>query len=109
MINYTTPTITLTVEGADITADDVYVTLKQGNIEFTRAKNTLNIEATSGRRPDTVISFTLTQQETARFNTKDVVQAQVNWINSDGIRAATGIALLKVKRNLLDEVINYGN
>lgn len=110
MINYTTPTITLIVEGVDITNDDVYVSLKQGSIEITKTDADLTVNSeTIGEITNTKIEFTLTQQESAAFSTKDVVSAQVNWINADGVRAATGITTLKVRRNLLDEVINYGD
>lgn len=36
MINYTTPTISLTVEDIDLTGKDVYVTLEQGCNQLTK-------------------------------------------------------------------------
>lgn len=110
MINYTTPTISLTVEGVDITTNDVYVTLEQGNKELTKSGSDLTIAAeTVGQTTNTNISFVLTQEESASFRFNSSVNVQVNWISSSGVRAATEIKNINVMRNLLDEVIEYGN
>ena len=110
MINYTTPTISLTVEGVDISSDDVYVTLEQGSKEMTKSGSDLNITTdTHGQVTDTNITFVLTQEESASFRFNAPVSVQVNWISSQGVRAATEIKSVPVMRNLLDEVIEYGN
>lgn len=108
MIRYTTPTISLSVEKTDLTGKDIYVSLEQGNIYLTKsgAELTVNVE-TVEQKPITHISFTLTQEESATFNENKSVSVQVNWISSDGVRAATGIKSIKVMRNLLNEVIEY--
>lgn len=110
MINYTTPTISLTVEGVDISSDDVYVTLEQGSHELTKSGTDLNITTdTHDQTTDTNITFVLTQSESASFRFNSAVGVQVNWISSSGVRAATEIKQISVMRNLLDEVIEYGN
>ena len=110
MINYTTPTITLTVEGVDISANDIYVSLEQGKIELTKSGSDLIVTTdTHGQVTDTVITFTLTQEESATFNFGKSVSVQVNYISAQGVRDATEIKTIGVMRNLLDEVIAYGN
>lgn len=110
MINYTTPTITLTVEGVDISANDIYVSLEQGHIELTKSGSDLIVTTdTHGQVTDTVITFTLTQEESATFNFGKSVSVQVNYISAQGVRDATEIKTIGVMRNLLDEVIAYGN
>lgn len=110
MINYTTPTIQLTVEGVDITSDDIYVTLEQGSTELTKKGNDLTTQTvTHGQVTDTEITFMLTQTESASFDFSRSVSLQVNWITSGGVRSATDIKTIPVMRNLLDEVLEYGN
>lgn len=43
MIAYTTPTISLTVEGVDLSGLDVYVSLEQGKLELTKTGTALII------------------------------------------------------------------
>lgn len=106
MINYTTPTISLTVEEVDLTGTDVYVSLEQGNHELTKSGSDLIISTDEG---DTNIIFTLTQEESASFNFGKSVSVQVNWISQAGVRDATEIKSVGVMRNLLDKVISYGD
>lgn len=110
MINYTTPTISLTVESVDLTGNDVYVSLEQGKTELTKTGADLIIDTeTQGQQTDTTITLTLTQTESASFDFGKSVSVQVNWINASGVRDATEIKSISVMRNLLDEVISYGN
>lgn len=105
MINYTTPTITLTVEGVDISAFDVFVTLEQGKTELTKSGADLTITTETVQQiTNTIISFTLSQLESAKFDYSRYVNVQVNWINN-GTRNATEIETIEVMRNLLDRVI----
>ena len=106
MINYTTPTITLEVENADLTGQDVYVTLEQTGVELTKSGEDLTI-TTQG--DNTIIVFALTQVESAYFDYGKKAQVQVNFINSDGLRDATNIAQISVFKNLLDKEIEYGD
>ena len=110
MINYTTPTISLTVEDVDLTGNDVYVSLEQGKTELTKTGTDLIIDTeTQGQQTDTTITLTLSQTESASFDFGKSVSVQVNWINSSGVRDATEIKTIGVMRNLLDKVISYGN
>lgn len=110
MIRYTTPTISLTVEKADLTGKDVYVSLEQGSMILTKSGSDLTVTVTTvDEQPMTTISFTMTQEESATFNENKSVSVQVNFISADGVRAATGIKTIKVMRNLLNEVIEYGD
>ena len=110
MINYTTPTISLVVEGINLSSRDVYVTLEQGRHKLTKKNADLIITTeTIQQITNTNIYFTLTQEESASFDFNKNVAIQVNWINSSGVRDATEIKAISVMRNLLDEVIEYGN
>lgn len=106
MIKYTTPTISLIVEGVDITAHDIYVTLEQGTTELIKTGSDLIVSTDDG---DTSIIFTLTQEESAMFDHNKSAAVQVNWITSTGVRCATEIKSIGVLRNLLDKVISYGD
>ena len=110
MIKYTTPTITLIVEGVDLTGKDIYATLEQGCRELTKkgSEMTVTTEAVDDRT-DTVLTMVLSQEESASFDFNRNADVQVNWIESNGVRAATEIKSIKVMRNLLGEVISYGD
>lgn len=110
MINYTTPTISLTVEGVDLSGMDTYVSLEQGQKELTKTGDDLIIEPIVGTETtDTSITFTLTQEESAFYDFGKRVSVQVNWISSAGVRDATEVETIPVMRNLLDKVVEYGN
>lgn len=110
MINYTTPTITLVVEGVDLTGKDIYATLEQGCRQLTKKGSEMTVTTeTVGQRTDTVLTMVLSQEESASFDFNRNVYIQVNWIASNGVRAATEIKAILVMKNLLDEVISYGD
>lgn len=110
MIRYTTPTISLVVEGVDISEKDIRVTLEQSNVELTKKGADLTVSTTTHEQvTDTNIQFALTQEESALFRVNAGCAVQVNWISSNGVRAATEIKSVPVMRNLLDEVIAYGD
>jgi len=105
MINYTTPTISLVVEGVNISDSDVYVSIEQGKTELTKSGADLTITTETVQQvTNTLISFTLTQQESALFDYDRNADIQVNWIKN-GVRGATRIETVHVLRNLLNEVI----
>ena len=106
MINYTTPTISLTVEGIDLTEQDIYVSLEQVRAELTKKGDSLTVSYSEG---NTNITFDLSQEESAMFKFDKPVEVQVNWISVSGVRAATEIKTIGVMRNLLDKVIEYGD
>ena len=66
MIKYTTPTISLIVEGVDITAHDIYVTLEQGLTELVKTgADLVATTITEDQMTSTRITLTLTQTESA--------------------------------------------
>ena len=110
MIRYTTPTISLIVEGVDLTSKDVYVTLEQGKHELTKKGSDLTISTETVQQvTNTLISFTLSQAESAAFKLSASAAVQVNWISSAGVRTATEIKTINILKNLLEEVITYGD
>lgn len=110
MIRYTTPTITLTVEGIDLTGKVIYATFEQGRRKLTKRNADMTVSTvTEDERTDTVLAMMLTQEETAAFDFDKSVLVQVNWISVGGIRCATEIKKIGVMRNLLDEVVSYGD
>lgn len=109
MIRYTTPILPLEVEGIDLTNnEDVYVTLKQNDVELTKRGSDLTVQY-DGETDISTITFMLSQEETAAFSLDRAVDVQVNYINASGVRDATNIAIIPVMRNLLGKVINYGD
>ena len=106
MRRYTTPTLTLVVEGLDLTAMDVYVTLRQGKRLLTLTDPEMETEVVE-QRTDTKLTVTLSQEQTAFFEAVPV-DVQVNWIGVDGARDATEVKRVEVWPNLLQEVIAYG-
>lgn len=110
MIKYTTPTITLTIEGVDLTGQDIYVSIEQGQHELMKHGSDLTVTTETVQQvTNTIVTFTLAQEETADFCFNKGASVQVNWINAAGKRAATEIKTIGVMRNLLDEVISYGD
>ena len=102
MRQYTTPTLTITVKGVDLTAaDSVWVTIanKERNVVITKDEPTLTVSGS-----DTTCTITLSQEETRRFAAKSKVDIQVNWM-TDAVRCATDIASVTAFENLLKEII----
>lgn len=102
MIQYTTLTLPLLVEGVDITgADDVYVTIsdKPGAVVVTDDSPTL---AASGN--DTSVTATFGQTDTGKFVENTTAIVQVNWMDN-GSRKATLPAEIHVYENLIKEVL----
>lgn len=99
MRRYTTPTVTVTVEGVDLTAQDVLVT-------FSQRGNRLTVEGPSMalQDGDTVISVPLSQLQTGGFF-EGSAEVQVNWLDGYGHRDATTVGAIQVERNLLAEVV----
>ena len=99
MRRFTTPTLTITVEGVDLTAQEVMVTFQQRSRTLTVEQPTMAL--VDG---DTVISVPLTQLQTGGF-AEGSAEVQVNWLDGNGHRDATTIGAIQVERNLLDEVV----
>lgn len=104
MVRWTTPTFTLTVKNVNLTGYQIYVTIKQGEsvvtIDYTDV--TLNIVA-----ENSILSFTLSQQDSAKFDFRNKANVQVNAINSDNHRVATDIMEIDILANLIDKEIEY--
>ena len=103
MRRYTTPTVWLKGKGIDLTDGfDVYVSLEQENVELTKTGDALTVEKDGD---DTIVSFSLTQEESAGFRDTSLVSCQINVLDAAGKRYATGIKQMKIGKNLLEEVI----
>lgn len=104
MVSYTTPQITLLIEGIDLTGQDKDIYVSIGN-KCLVTKSGEDVSAVlSGE--DTLVYVRLTQEESARL--LGLCKVQVNWINDQGIREATEIETIEVTPNMLQEVIRYG-
>lgn len=105
MIRGTTPLIHMNIINGgelDLTeAEDLYITLRQGNTVITK-RDELVIDAQS-------VGFSFTQRESLRLK-EGPAEVQVNWIYVDPEdnvkrRAATRIQRIEIGGQLLDEVI----
>lgn len=97
MRRYTTPTIIVRIEGADLTGCDVYVTFMQGRREHTVKNPPMRIEGS-----DTYLEVRLTQLQSARFAHDKPVEVEVNVVDYNNYRAATNIAEISIDRQLLE-------
>lgn len=106
MIRYTTPTVTLTVNGIgnlDLSAaEEVVVTLIQGETQYDITGNDLEIEGNT-------ISFQLSEEQTAALTEDVSVLCQVNWTwqNDGGTlgRGATNIVRIPIGKQLYQEAM----
>ena len=106
MIQYTTPTITLTVKGKNLIGYDIYASHEQGSLKLTKTGQDLTVSTeTIEGVTNTIVEFDLTQAESAAFSYGKKALAQVNWIDGNGKRMATKSKALTVERNLLNEII----
>lgn len=105
MRRFTTPTINLTIRGADLTNCNVWLTLSQG-----RTMLTIRLDELEDWEPGEVVStcpVTLTQEQSAMFTSTSPTLVQVNAVSSEGFRWASGIDSTKLGRNLMEEVVSY--
>lgn len=106
MIQWTTPTITLTINGVrglDLSeAQEVIVTLIQGSTQYDKTGSDLEIEGNT-------ISFALSEAETAALAADLSVLCQVNWTwtNADETlgRGATNIIKIPIGKQLYQEAM----
>jgi len=106
MIQWTTPTLRLTVRGADLTGTDVYATIKQSGrdpIEGEVTSVTYDDEANA-----TVVLADFTQAQTGSIR-KGEATVQLNIVTVDGRRLATAEKRIEVGDNHIKEVLEYGN
>lgn len=105
MRRFTTPTINLTIRGADLTNCNVWLTLSQGGTMLT-----IRLDELEDWEPGEVTStcpVTLTQEQSSMFSSTSSTLAQVNALSSDGFRWASEIDNVKLGRNLMEEVVRY--
>lgn len=104
MRRYTTPTLELVVEGIDLTASDVYVTLSQQGTEVTTRADADDMSCDGA---DTTIVVAYTQEQTASL-AEGRAKVQVNWVDAESRRNATDVASVKVTGNLLGRTVGNG-
>ena len=105
MIQWTTPTLRLTVRGADLTGTDVHATIKQGGrdpIEGDVTSVTYDSESNA-----TVVLADFTQVQTGKIRHGDAT-VQLNFVTPDGRRLATAEKRIEVGDNHIKEVLAYG-
>lgn len=100
MRRFTTPTVTVEVEGVDLTTSTVLVTFQQRSNRLTVEGPTMALQG-----EDTIISIPLSQLQTGGF-AEGGVEVQVNWLDGYGHRDATTVGAIQVERNLLAEVVD---
>lgn len=99
MRRYTTPSIGVRIDGADLTGCDVYLTMMQGSVTLTlRLDTSDDWQAGASSASGTV---TLTQDQSAMFEEGKDVEVQANAISTEGLRWASGIATVRFGRNLM--------
>lgn len=99
----TTPTITVTVD-ADLTGFNVHLALKNGSAVYVKENEDLDISVDGDR---TVVSTTLTQEETLSFKAPSNLEIQIRAEKDDGtVAIASAIGTIKVEKILEDGVIN---
>jgi len=105
MIQWTTPTLRLTVRGADLTGTDVHATIKQS------CRDPIEGEVTSvtydGEENATVVLADFTQVQTGGIR-KGEATVQLNFVTVDGRRLATAEKRVEVGGNHIKEVLPYG-
>lgn len=108
MDRYTTPTKTIRVKGVDLTPYDMIVSLRQSvrgrpnAHEVDIGLDDLTVEADGD---DTLVTLTLTQEQTGGFVPGDV-EYQVNY-GAGFARMATIVGTLTMGRNLLTGVVEF--
>ena len=103
MRRYTTPTIPVRIEGADLTGCDVYMTFRQGRTQVDIGPmSDLAIDGTTA-----TFEVTLTQEQSALFKPRDI-SVEINVIDPSGFRDATAIKTIRADSNLLERVIAHG-
>lgn len=106
MIIGTTPTFTLRLKrtyNVDLaSAQNIYVTFKQGNTILSKDRS--NITIVDGK----TITVTLTQEESLNFSLDKKIEMQLNWTYIDGgitKRAATKVITINLEKQLLTQVL----
>ena len=103
MYQGTTPSLTLAIDGYDLTDATVCLTLENGNKQLTFTEDQLEIEYA-----DDVSTITLkfTQEDTFRLPL-GVMTCQVRWVDAEDEAYTTETATFEVNSVLLRKVIVY--
>ena len=102
-----TPTISVTAQGVDLTESTVYVTIEQSDIQVTKV-----VPSTDGsgwmekKGNDTDVCVILSQAETLKLRPTKA-QIQLRWIEADGTSHVSDIKTLTLTKTLLEGVIAY--
>lgn len=99
---WTTPTLTLTVNGIDLTGCHVEVAFQQN--DYILIKDNPLVSATE---TGCVIPITLTQEETGSFAEGGFVSVQIRYIDENHIANATGKKQIPVESVIRKGVIRY--
>lgn len=102
MRQFTTPTITLTIDGLDLTGWHTETTLKQGD-KVLKINDAPSTTTENGCQ----LTIALTQEETGLFDANAGIATQVRFINEAGFAGATDIRTLRIDPVLSGGVINY--
>ena len=101
-----TPTITLTISGVDLTDATTYFTIRQGTETLTK---------TTGEDPSIWIEVyedgsdvcvVLSQEDTLKF-AEGVSEVQIRWIDADGTAHVSGVTRMTFDKVLLEGVIEH--
>lgn len=105
MYQGTTPSITYTISGYDLTDKTVYVYFKSGSSLLVKTGDGVTVSYDSGTQKSTVVC-TLSQEETLAMK-KGSVKTQIRFIDSGGTALATSKASIRVNDVLQPVVISY--
>lgn len=101
----TTPSYLLRIVGDDISEFKIVVTIEQEGKLFNLTGDRLDVSF-DDETGDTLILFTLTQEETLNFKTGSA-SVQVRAINTDGYAVASNDGVISIRKILYEELIRY--
>lgn len=108
MTRGTTPTITLTIHGYNLSANTNYVTISQvGGTQLTLTGESV-VASYDGETETSTLQIYLSQEQTLSFTKKQNANIQLRTIDSEGTALASKIYHINVNAILLEGVITYG-
>lgn len=107
MTRGTTPTITLTIHGYDLSANTNYVTLSQTSGTQLTLSGESVVASYDSETETSTLQIYLTQEQTLSFNKKQNADIQLRTIDAEGTALASRIYHINVNAILLDGVIEY--
>lgn len=105
MYQGTTPAVTYSIMGMDVSAMTPFVSFKNGTEVLTKTGDSVVMEYDGGADITTVICY-LTQQETLAMQPGST-KTQIRFIDSDGQAYATDKATLRVEDVIYKTIIQY--